>query len=53
MIGSFGSPAVSVSVLDGFTFLSADPAGPERTRANCGGSACCCYPLRLRPEIVL
>src|SRR5205807_2061047 len=32
---------------------AADPSGRERTRANCGGSACCCYPLRLRPEIVL
>src|SRR5437879_3691598 len=48
-----GSSAVSVSVFDGFRFLSADPSGRERTRENCGGSACCCYPLRLRPEIVL
>src|SRR2546421_12877585 len=50
---SSGSSAVSVSVFDGFRFLSADPSGRERTRANSGGSACCCYPLRSRPEIVL
>jgi hypothetical protein len=41
------------SVFDGFRFLTADPSGGERTRANCSGSACCCYPLRLQPEIVL
>src|SRR5437899_7698646 len=51
--GRFRPTAVSVSVFDGFRFLSADASGRARTRANCGGSACCCYPLRLRPEIVL